>query len=260
MQTLRHEIIRCIQGIPLALHFAWGDTKARYRRSLLGPFWIVLGTAVGSVGLGILWSSLFKMDMHELLPVLTIGLILWQLISGVIVEAPLIYIRHAALIRNIPAPLLLFPMQTMLRFLINFAHNIVIIVLVLLIYPPHFSWIQLMVVPGLVLLVGNLLWIVLILAMLGARFRDLEPLIMHTMPMLFFLSPVLYRTSHVAVDTAAILWLNPFTYMITLVRDPLLGVLPSLTSYGVATAMMVAGWAMALSLFNRRRQRIAFWI
>ena len=31
--------------INLAFFFACGDLKARYRRSVLGPFWLVLGTA-----------------------------------------------------------------------------------------------------------------------------------------------------------------------------------------------------------------------
>ncbi|WP_431271515.1 hypothetical protein [Dankookia sp. P2] len=37
------------------------DIRNRYRGSVLGPFWLTLSTAVMVVGLGLLYSSLFKM-------------------------------------------------------------------------------------------------------------------------------------------------------------------------------------------------------
>jgi hypothetical protein len=34
------------------VYMAVGDLRSRYRRSVLGPLWITLGTAAGTVGLG----------------------------------------------------------------------------------------------------------------------------------------------------------------------------------------------------------------
>jgi len=79
---------------------ALSDVRARYKRSVLGPLWLTLGTAAGSVGLGLLWSELLKIEAKDFVPSLTAGLILWQFISGVITESSTLYGRQAAIIRN----------------------------------------------------------------------------------------------------------------------------------------------------------------
>lgn len=253
------DALQAVRLLPLALHFAWGDTKARYRRSVLGPFWIVLGTAIGVTGLGYLWTAILQSDPNVLIPSLTIGIVVWQLITGCIVESAGVFNRAASVIRNIRTPFLIFPIQLILRQLINFGHNFIVIAVVMLIYTQHWSYIQTLVVPGLALVLMNLLWISVIIGMLGARFRDLEPLIGAVMPMLFFLSPVIYRPEHLPLN-AWVINLNPLAYFISAIRDPLQGVAPALHVYAVLVFMAVVGWAIALLLLNSKHSRVAFWV
>ena len=259
MKFALKEIRESFHSLPMALHFAWGDTKARYRRSVLGPWWIVLGTALGVAGLGFLWSELLKTDKSTFIPSLTVGLVVWQLISGCITESSNVFVRNAQVIRNVKIPFLIFPLQMMLRQLINFAHNAVVIFIVICIFPPPVSAVQLMVIPGLLLLIGNLFWIALMVGILGARFRDLDPLINAFMPMIFFLSPVIFRPDHLPLSQG-ILWANPFTYFISIVRDPIQGVMPDLFVYQVTLLILVGGWGLSLWLLSKRHGRIAFWI
>ena len=247
-----------LHSITVALHFAWGDTKARYRRSVLGPFWIVLSTAVGVVGLGFLWSSLLHTDKATFIPSLTVGLIVWQLLNSTITEGPQVFLRYSSLIRNISVPLILFPILSLAKNIIIFLHNCLVIVAVMLIFHLPLSPVQLLVIPGFLLLAANLLWISLFVGMLGARFRDLELLIGAIMPMMFFLSPVIFRPDHLV--SQALIWFNPFSYFITIIRDPLQGVVPPPFVYGVTFAMLVAGWTAATMLYKMRRTRLAFWI
>jgi ABC-type polysaccharide/polyol phosphate export permease len=220
------DLLQTVKMLPLSLYFAWGDTRARYRRSVLGPLWLVLGTAVGVVGLGFLWSELLHVDKATFIPSLSIGLVVWQLLSGCILEASNIYIQNAKLIRNLRTPLLVFPVQLLLRQLINFGHNLLVVFVVLLIFPPPLSLTQLLLIPGLLIVVGNLFWISTLIGLLGARFRDLGPLVGSFMPLMFFLTPVIYRPKQLAMSEF-IAWLNPLTYLVSLVRDPVLGVAPT---------------------------------
>lgn len=247
------------RSLPLMLYFAWGDTKARYRRSVLGPFWLVIGTAVGVVGLSFLWSGLLKADRAPLVSTLAIGIVVWQLIAGCVAESPSAFTRNAAVMRNLKMPYLIFPLQLMLRQLINFVHNLVVVVVVLIIFPPPLGATQILVIPGVLLLIGNLLWIIILFGVLGARFHDLEQTIAVLMPMMFFLSPVLYRPDQLGAMEAYV-WLNPFTYLIGIVRDPVLGVVPAPAVYLVACLMLVLGWAAAFRLYHKRHDRIPFWI
>src|SRR5438067_13808570 len=44
---------------------AWLDIKGRYRGSVLGPLWLTLSTAVMVVALGLLYSTLFRTNLHD---------------------------------------------------------------------------------------------------------------------------------------------------------------------------------------------------
>jgi ABC-type polysaccharide/polyol phosphate export permease len=253
------DIIDSFNKLPMAIFFAWGDTVARYRRSILGPFWLVLGTAIGTLGLGLLWGKLLKVDYSIFIPSLTVGLVVWQLIAGSIVEGSTSFIRNSSLIRNVKTPYLIFPVQVLLRQLINFAHNLIVVVGVLIVFSTSVSWVTLLVIPNLLLVVVNLLWMMLLIGMLGARFRDMEQLVAAIMPLLFFLSPVIYRPDQLGIK-AVYVWINPFSHMISLLRFPLQGAITPSFVYVVMIAMMIAGWSLSLWLLNRKYGRIAFWV
>jgi ABC-type polysaccharide/polyol phosphate export permease len=253
------DLHQTVRMLPVALHFAWGDIRARYRRSFLGPLWMVVGTAVGVLGLGYLWSAILGLSYGEYLPSLAAGLVTWQLLSGTIAESPSMLVYNAPIIRNIRTPIAFFPLQLLLRHLLTFAHNSVIVLGVLLVYPPDWSPTQLLSIVGVALVAANLWWVSLVLSMLGARFRDLDPLVAAGLPVLFFLTPVVFRPDHVPLSRN-IVWLNPLTYFITVIRDPLRGEIPALFVYAVVLSLLAVGWAMAYWLLTRRAFRVPFWI
>jgi len=258
MRLMDH-FVALFRALPVVLYFAWGDTRARYRRSVLGPFWLVIGTAVGVAGLSFIWSVLLKVDRETFVPTLAVGIVVWQFIAGCVAESPSAFTRNAAVMRNLKTPYLIFPMELLLRQSINFAHNLVVVVVVLVIFPPPLGFVQFLVIPGMLLVVGNLFWIAILFGMLGARFRDLEQTIGVLIPLLFFLSPVLYRPEQLGAMEQFI-WLNPFTYMISLIRDPIQGFAPEPHVYVVSVGMLVVGWAATLWLYGKRHSRIPFWV
>jgi ABC-type polysaccharide/polyol phosphate export permease len=73
------------------------------------------------------------------------------------------------------------------------------------------------------------------------------------------LTPVIYKSSHLGANQAVI-WLNPFTYFISVVRDPLFGATPGWHVYAVFLAITIAGWAAAVVLFSTRKNRIPYWV
>lgn len=243
----------------LVLYMAWSDIRARYKRSILGPLWITLSTAIGVVGLGFIWSELFKMNRAEFIPLLTIGLILWQFLSACIVESTSVFARQANIIRNLDLPISLHPAQLVLRHIINLGHNVPLFFLVAFILGRTFNLNTLMVVPGLLLVIANLFWMSLLLGTLGARFRDLEYLISMIMPLLMFLSPVMYR-SNALPDFGKYMWLNPLADMIEIVRYPLLDEVTPGSVYVINIGLLLIGGTLTLILFNAKRNHIAYWV
>ena len=51
----------------LWLLLGWQDIKQRYRRSMLGPLWITVATAVTAVAMGFLYAELFHIDLQTFL-------------------------------------------------------------------------------------------------------------------------------------------------------------------------------------------------
>lgn len=254
------DIVKTLSHPGLILYMAWSDVRARYKRSVLGPLWITLGTAISVVGLGVIWSALFKMDRTVFIPMLTIGLILWQFMSACIVESASVFTRQSGAIRNLDLPLSLYPTQLVLRHIINLAHNAPLFFAVALILGLSFNANAPMALCGLLLVIANLFWMSLLIAMLGARFRDFEYFIVTIMPLLMFLSPVMYRPNALPAIIGKYMWLNPFADMIEVIRYPLLGEATPVFVYGINLAMLVFGGTATILLFGAKRKRIAFWV
>lgn len=242
-----------------ALYLAWSDTRARYKKSILGPLWLTLGNLIGVLGLSLVWGTLLKEDLHNFVPSLAIGLIVWQLIAGTVGEATTTFIRQANVIRNIVTPTWFFVVRGLSRQLINLGHNIVIVVGVMMYFqtPVHIE--TLLVIPGFMLVVLNLYWITYLLGMLGARFRDIEYLINALLPLLFFISPVIFRADRLPVSMN-IIWLNPLSYFIEVIRAPLLGNIPEIQSYIVMTSFLIIGSAITYLFARHQGKKLSFWI
>ncbi|MDD5272590.1 MAG: ABC transporter permease [Methylovulum sp.] len=253
------DIIQTCHCFRIITFIALSDVRARYKRSVLGPLWLTLGTAGGSAGLGFIWSELFRVDPTTFVPTLTAGLILWQFISGLIIEASTLFSRQASIIRNLNLPLAIHPTQLLLRHLINLAHNAPVFFIVALGLGNSLNLVTWLALPALLLVALNLLWITFFIGLLGARFRDLEYFITMVMPLLMFISPVFYRPSYLPFSER-IMWFNPFSHFIEIVRSPLFGSPPPLFVVGTNLAMLIIGWSLTLWLFNRQHHRIAFWV
>lgn len=245
--------------VALAWYFAWSDMRARYRRSVLGPFWMVLGTMIGVGGIAVIWGTLRNVEREIFVPSLTIGIVTWQMISGSVNGATRVFAGSASIIKNIKTPSLRISLQLLFQQIVNLVHSMVLIAVVLAIYPGTLSPKALLAVPGLFLVFVNLLWVIQFIGLLGARFRDLDPLVSAMMPMLFFMSPVLFR-SHELSTRAFLIKLNPLGYWVDIVREPILGDVPSLMTYAVVLAMTIGGWALALWLTRAKENRLPYWL
>ena len=224
--------------IKLISYLSWTDIKARYARSILGPFWLVLTTLISVVGLGYVWSTLFDIEKSIFIPFLSVGLVVWQLLSIAVIEATTVYSANNGVMRNTNNPLLVFPFAMLARNCIVFAHNIVVLLLVYCFYPPHFTFYTLLVIPGFILVIINMAWLVTLVAILGARYRDIGPAITSFMTILFFFCPIMYKPEQLGIKSY-LLWYNPFSYMITVIRDPLAGVAAPLFIYLTLIVMSV---------------------
>jgi lipopolysaccharide transport system permease protein len=255
------DVISGFANCGLPLYLAKADIRQRYRRSSLGPFWITISTGVMIACIGIIFGKLFKSPMQEFLPFLTVGLILWSFISSSLIEATNVFVAAEPIIKQLPIPIFSHVIRMVARNFYIFLHNIVIYPIVCLIVQRAWGWNDLLVIPGLVIVIINLLWLALLLGILCARFRDMAQIIQSCLQIVFYITPIIWMPKLLPARAGSmILDPNPFYHLMEIVRGPLMNQQPTLMNWGVSIGFAVVGWAIALALFNRYKYRIAYWL
>jgi ABC-type polysaccharide/polyol phosphate export permease len=244
----------------LWISLGWLDVKQRYRRAVLGPFWITISMSVLVLTLGTVYAGLFKQDVHTFLPYLAAGFIVWNFCTGAINDSTTAFIQAEGLIKQGGIPLSSHIFRTIFRnFIIN-AHNLSVMLLLYAWQPSLLNWHILLLVPGLVLMLINFAWISIIVGVLCTRFRDLPPIIGNLLQILFFVTPVMYRPETLPTNLRLIVKLNPFYYLIEAVRSPMLGAPPPVETYAVLIFFAIGGSLLAFWLFAITRARVAYWL
>lgn len=244
----------------LATTLGWFDIRLRYRGSLLGPFWLTLSTAVMIVALGFLYSELFRMNLHEYLPYLSVSLVLWNFLGAAVSEACTAFLGSEGLIRSVRLPFTVYAGRVMVRNLLVLAHNVLVFIAVYAWFDIWPGWAALGAVPGVVLWLVDGIAACLLLGAICARFRDIPPIVGSLMQIAFFVTPVIWKPELLSPARLRWLPLNPFYNLLEVVRVPLLGGTASVTVWVAALGYSLVLIAITWALFVRVRGRLAFWV
>src|ERR1700722_18539810 len=166
------DIIRSLRQFSLAGFLAWEDIRQRYVRTMLGPLWIVLSTGVWFSAMGFVMANLFHQKLGDYLPFMISGLLIWVLISASIAESSQVLVASAPLITSFPIPIFTHYIRYVLRNYIIFAHNVIILLIILVIFPPKVTLYTWLVVPGLFLDMIILMSLAIFLSLANLRYRD----------------------------------------------------------------------------------------
>lgn len=240
----------------------WQDVRQAYRRSAIGPFWLTIGMAVQIVTMGLVFSLIFKTELSEYLPFLATSLIFWGLISSSVNEGCLTFISAEGMIKQLNLPHFEYVIRTIWRNLVTTAHNFAILPIVLLVFWKFPGWSVIAVIPGLAILILNLGWMVWLLGMISARFRDMPPIISSLITVAFYLTPVMWYPELIGDNSLAhlLLGFNPFYHLLQIFRLPILGQWPTLENWGLAALSACIGWAITLIAYKKYQNKIAYWV
>ena len=244
----------------LWLMLGWQDIRQRFRRSMLGPFWLTLSTAFMLVALGLVYATLFKMSLREYFPFLAAGTVSWTLISSLITEGCAAFIASDSLIKQIRLPYTIHACRVVWRNVLIFFHNIVIIVVVAVIFDVRPTLVSLVcLAAGLALVMLNGVWAALLFGTICARFRDIQPIVASVLQLFFFLTPIIWHPA-LLPGRQRVIDFNPFYHFIEILRAPMLGAVPGPATWAAVLGITAAGWLVTLLLLLRARRRIPYWL
>ena len=248
----------------LRMHRVWTmlarmDIRQRYRRSILGPFWITIAMIVWIAAIGPLYSLLLGIGSREFIPYLAMGIITWGLLSGLILDGAAAFVGAEQLVRSMKLPYTVHVMRVLQRNLIIFAHNLLAFLpfMLWLGIAPRWEW--LWAIPGVALILLASLPAAYLLGTLSARFRDLQQMIASVVQLAFFLTPIFWKPELLGAHRWAADY-NPFQQLIEAVRGPVVAGLPPLEVYGRIALMLLVMYLVAAPFFIRYRRRLAFWV
>jgi ABC-type polysaccharide/polyol phosphate export permease len=257
----RADILLALKNYHLFLTLGWQDVATRYRRSRVGAFWLTINMIVMIFVLWIVFGTLFRAPVAEFLPSLAIGIMVWGLISGLINEGCGSFIAAQETILQIKMPLSTHILRVVWRNLIIFGHNFMILPIIFLAFTKSINYLSLLSVIGLILLLINIIWMVFILALICTRFRDFSQITQNLMQVMFYATPIIWHEKMLdGRFSQNVLNLNPFYHLLNIVREPLLGSLPTTLNWSVSIVMAIFGWIIALLFFNRFSNRIPYWL
>lgn len=260
LELARNDYLRGFLAWRIWLRLGLGDIRIRYKRTILGPLWITLSMTATFVAMGMLFSAVYKTDVHRYLPYLAAGMVAWSAVSAVAGEAPQIFVLAHNIISSLRLPLVVHVLRCVVRNGVVYLYNAgaALASYFVLGGEPHEAHLLLLV--SLPLFFATLSSAGLILAIVGARFRDLGPIIAMGLQLLFFMTPILWTDD--SLPNARKWWvtINPFYHLIEIVRAPMLGQMPSGLSMSVSVGCCVVLAAASFVLFGLFRRRIPYWL
>lgn len=235
------------------------DIRQRYRRSVLGPFWITITMVIFIVAIGPLYGHLLGMGSEEFIPYLAMGIITWGLVSGLIIDGAGAFVSAENLVRSVKLPYTVHIMRVLQRNLIIFLHNLLAFVpfMIYLGIRPHWSWLA--AIPGVVLVLLAALPTSFLLGTLSARYRDMQQIIASVVQLLFFVTPIFWKPELLR-DRIYVAEYNPFHLLIEAIRRPVVEGIPPWSTYGKILVLLLFLYLVAAPFFARYRRRLAFWV
>jgi len=253
------DVVSAIQQRRLWVRLGWNDILQKYRRSVLGPLWLTVSMAIMIVSLGLLYAQIFQTPVDDFLPYLCVGFLVWGYFSSFLIEAGALFVASEAYIKQIKLPYSLYVCRATWSKVIIFAHNFVIYLGVIAYFQIWPGLTGLLAVPGLLLLTLNGALATLFLGMISTRFRDIPQVIGSFVQILFFITPIMWKSEVLKTRIFIAEW-NPFYQLIQIVREPLLGNVPSAQTYVAVIAITLVNLVGVGLFFGRFRERISYWV
>jgi len=250
----------------LAWDLARRDLQAKYKRSFLGLFWMILTPLCLLCVYTVVFGGILKVSWREpgsdvsvgfVLPFF-IGLSIYLLVSDIVNSSTVLYSSKRTYVVKSPFPLWVLWLANLMR---AYVHGVIYAVMVLILCLA-FSVINLHGVAwALVLLVLTLAIISalsLILSMVGPFIGDISETVRLLMRVLFYAAPISYPVSLAPEAYRFLLWLNPLTLIVEPLREALVfGRGPSLFVFLSLASSALVFSILSVWLFNRIKGVVA---
>jgi ABC-2 type transport system permease protein len=225
------------------------DLTVRYKRSFIGWFWTMLHPLLLTAILTVVFSEVFRFATPHYEVYVLSALLPWTFMSQTAVTAMAAIAWNGTLMKRVRVPKSIFTLSVTLAGLANLflAYVPLFLVMVLRGAPirPAIAFLPISIAIVTVFTLG----LSLALSAVAVYFLDLREMYTVALSVLMYLTPVIYPRDIIPARFNAIVALNPFTYLVEIMRAPVYaGTIPSRETIAIAAASAViallGGWAI----------------
>jgi ABC-type polysaccharide/polyol phosphate export permease len=239
------------------------ELKVRYKRSVLGLLWTMLNPLLLMVVYTVVFATIMRAPQRNFAIFLLSGLLPWLFFSTSVLQGLNSILTNQELIRKVRLPQAVFPLSVVGSNLVNFALSLLPLLLLMAVLGQPFTPALLFIPVAIFILAVFTSGVTLLFATFTVFFRDVRHLAEVLLQMLLYLSPVFYDLQMLGERSdwwfrafRLFLRLNPLSYLLPLVRDPVFyGRLPSLASLGIASLESALMLAVGFAVFHRLAPR-----
>jgi ABC-type polysaccharide/polyol phosphate export permease len=223
------------------------DLTVRYKRSFFGFFWTMLHPLLLMLIFTTVFSRLFRAQTPHYETYFLSAYIAWNFFAQTTTNAILGISWNGPLMKRIRVPRSIFTLSAALSGLVNLALSLVVLLIIMLIVHAPLRP-SLVVLPASFVILGIFTFgISLGLTALTVFFADVREMYQAGLPALLYLTPAIYPISIVPERFRWLVQLNPITFFVEIVRDPIYnGRLPQLRTFSLALAFafaaLIGGW------------------
>lgn len=234
----------------------WGlavrSLLVRYQGSVFGFLWTLLSPMLQIAVYSLVFGVVMKVGMENYWLYLFNGIVFWGMISSSLLESPAGILGSGRLVSRAGLPSEIIPCRIVLTLLLNYLIVLPVYLCCLFLFkgPLTIHVLQIGFILPLTVLFC-LAWS-LVLAYLGAIFRDIQHFIQVIVQLLFFTTPITYLAERITGRLESILQYSPFTAVVSMNADALFNARAVDPAHLYVFAAWTAGlWLMAFVVHSR---------
>ena len=239
------------------------ELKVRYKRSVLGLLWTMLNPLLLMVVYTIVFTTVMPSAQPNFSIFLLSALLPWLFFQTSVLQGLHSILSNQDLIRKVRLPQAVFPLSVVGSNLVNFVLSLVPLLCLMIALGQPLTRAMLFLPLAILIVCVFTSGLTLLFATFTVFFRDVKHLAEVLLQMLMYLSPVLYDLRQLGEHKAwwypifkTFLRLNPLSYLLPLVRDPVYyGRLPPLATTSSAAGAALISLLVGFAVFQKLSPR-----
>lgn len=234
--------------------------RVRYRRSVLGVLWSLLYPLISMAVLTVVFSRVFP-ELHGYALYVIIGVMAWGFFSLSCLQACDALTGASPILRKVYVPASVFPLAAVAANLLNLLLSLLILPLVAVAVGVAPGFHPFVLAAALAALVAFTTGVALALSAANVFLHDVRYFFEGGLLVWFYATPIVYPSGVIPESMHGFLWLNPFHWLLDLLRASLYsGVTPEPATIAAAAAVSVAALAAGWGVFARLERRFHLYL